>query len=281
MAILSRDERGIAATGLAYSNPMTAPMMMLPAFRGGVRSFGRGVEDELANYGPGRSLGADVYAQKYGGAVNAAIQQNPWISKEELDQLVMQQETQAARKAQEDKINAYFTDPARLKRYQNEYDAELNYAKNALADRTQAGMRSAAQAAASRGIMGGSVDAENRTGLAGQYQSTLADLAQRRTQAGQAQQLQDVQAKTNLMSLVNSNDPFGDQATQAGLQGLAGQGRAAQGWIQAGLNRDLAEQTGANLQSQAIGGGLSSFARGLGTMQDRSYRQGNKSMWGI
>lgn len=269
--------------GILYGGPIRSAGLagtVLGAAIGGRiggRLGGRGDDPAPYNYG---YTTANPYAQKYGGTVGQAIQENPNLSRAELEQLVIQQEEAAARKAQEDQINAYFNDPVRLARYQKEYDAELAAAKNTLGDQTQAGMRSAAQAAASRGIMGGSADIEQRAGLAGQYQSTLSDLAQRRTQAGQAQQQQDVQDKTSLLGLVNSADPFGSQATQSRISGLAGQGRAAQGWINAGLKRDLADQTGANLQSQAFGTGLSGLAQGLQTFQNRRYRQGNTSIFG-
>jgi hypothetical protein len=223
------------------------------------------------NYG---NVQAQPFAQNYGGSVASAIATNPNISRQELEQLVLQQEEATARKQQEDTINAYFNDPSRMQRYNKEYDAELNAAKEQLGQNTQAGMRSAAQTAASRGLQGGSIDVENRVGLAGRYQTTLSDLASRRQQASQAQGMQDVDTKTSLLGLVNSADPFNAQATQSRLQGLAGQGRAAQGYIQAGVTRDMADETGANLMSQGYGQGLSSFAGGLNTWQNRQYRQG-------
>ena len=272
------EKRGQLATNLMYTNPITASAMAIPGVRGAVRSFGRGRDDPMAyNYG---YTTANPYAQRYGGTVSDAIQRNPNLTQQELDQLVLQQEEAAARKQQEDQINAYFADPTRLKRYEQDYDAELAQSKDALGQQTQAAMRRQAQNQARAGTMGGSTDIENRAGLSGMYQSTLSDLGSRRAQASQAQSMSDVNAKTSLLGLVNSADPFGAQAAKSRLGGLAGEGAAAQGYIRAGLQRDLAGQTGDNLQSEAIGSGLSGFARGLGTYSDRRARGGYSTLWG-
>jgi hypothetical protein len=275
----ARERRGQATTNLMYSNPITAPLMLIPGVRGEVRRFGRGAGEDPFQYNPGNQA-AMPFIQKYGGAVNDAYMQNQGISVAELQQLVVQQEEAAVRKAQEDQINAYFADPVRAQSFARQYDAELAQSKDMLGRNTQATMRQQAQRQAMRGTMGGSTDVENRANIAGGYQSTLADLAARRNQAGQMQQMADVGEKTSLLGIVNETDPFSRQRAQAGLTGLRGQGAAAEGYISAGLSDMRARQTGDNLQSEAIGSGLSGFARGLGTYGDRRTRAGYSSLWG-
>jgi hypothetical protein len=253
--------------------------MFVPGIRGAVGKFGRNRDDAPVIYNPGNATARD-YLTRYGGTVAQAANNSPNITKEELDQLVIQQEQAAFRKQQEDQINAYFSDPNRAGRYEQQYDAELAATQDTLNQQTQAAMRRQAQNQARSGTMGGSTDIENRGGLAGQYQSTLADLGSRRAAASQQQQLSDVNAKTSLLGMVNEADPFNNQATRSRLQGLAGQGAAAQGLISSGINRELASQTGDNLRSESIGTGLSGFARGVGTYSDRRTRAGYSGLFG-
>ncbi len=262
-----------------YTNLVTASSMAVPGVRKAVRRFGRNSDDGFVPYNPG-NVAAAPFATQYGGTINAAISANPNITKQELEQLVIQQEQADARKKQEDAIAAYFADPVRQAMYAQQYDAELAASKEALGQQTQQGMRSIAQQQAMRGTLGGSTDIERRTGLAGNYQSTLADLAQRRGLAGLAQQSQDAQDKTSLVELVNAADPFSGEATRSRLSALSNQGQAARGYISAGLTRDQADQAGAVGMSQALGQGLSGFANGLKTYQNRRYQAGYQNTFG-
>ncbi len=177
-------------------------------------------------------------------------------TKEELQAVMDQEERDNLRGLATSKINDYFGDPSRQADYERLTQDQLKADTQNIGSTFDTAGTQAKLAAARQGLTGGSVEAENSATLGGQRSAALIDAAQGANKTFSNLTARDRAVQDQLLSLVNSDDPYQRQAAQAQLSGMQQQSATDAYQAAADQTRREAGQFSQNQMSQSIGGGL-------------------------
>jgi hypothetical protein len=197
-------------------------------------------------------------------------------TQEELQAVMDQEERDNLRGVATHKINDYFSDPARTNEYERLTQDQLKADTQNIGTTFDNADTKAKLAAARQGLTGGSVEAENSATLGGQRSSALVGAAQGANKTFSNLTARDRAVQDQLLSLVNSDDPYQRQAAAAQLQGMQQQTANDAYQTAADQTRQEAGQFNQNQMSQSIGGGLAGLTN---LIQQDPNRGTNLSAW--
>lgn len=197
-------------------------------------------------------------------------------TREELQAVMDQEEIGKLRGLASNRIRGYFDDPARESDYERLTQNQLRTDTENIGTNFDSADTKAKLAAARQGLTGGSVEAENSAALGGQRSAALVDAAQGANKTFSTLTARDRAMRDQLMSLVNSDDPYMRQAAAAQLQGMQQQSATDAYRAAADQTRSEANQFFQNQTSQSIGGGLSGLTS---LIQQDPNRGTNLSAW--
>lgn len=199
----------------------------------------------------------------------------PYATNEELQAVSDLEERDKLRGAATSKINAYFGDPARAAEYERLTQDQLRADTQNIGTNFDTADTKMKLNAARQGLTGGSVEAENSTSLGGQRSASLIDAAQGANKTFSNLTARDRSVQDQLLTLVNSDDPYTRQAAQAQLQGMSQQTANDAYQEVANQTRRDANQFNQNQMSQSIGGGLT----GLSNLIQQDPNRSSLSAW--
>lgn len=220
-------------------------------------------QKERAAAAPTEYLGSiDPTSRTYQQARQRMSSTNPgdYMSVNELQQGMHQEQQANQRQQYEQAINAYFDDPARAGWQQQIIQDRLNNDLAQVSDQYGQDLQRSVQGAAARGMRGGSADVEGRGDVARVRDTRAIGAAADADAQRSAFQNRDLQERNNLMGLVNSRGITEGQQLSQALQGIHAN-TAAEGANYATRQRQQEiDRFGQQSQSQAWGQGLSSIA---------------------
>lgn len=200
----------------------------------------------------------------------------PFATSEELQAVSDLDERDKLRGAATHKINDYFGDPARAAEYERLTQDQLKADTQNIGTNYDNADTKMKLNAARQGLTGGSVEAENSTSLGGQRSAALIDAAQGANKTYSNLTARDRSIQDQLLTLVNSDDPYTRQAAQAQLQGMSQQTANDAYQEVANQTRRDANQFNQNQMSQSIGGGLTGLSN---LIQQDPNRGSSLSAW--
>lgn len=191
---------------------------------------------------------------------NARMGAGAPATREELQAKLDQEEVQNLRQFATGRINQFFDDPNRQSEYERLTSNQLKADTQNIGTTFDNADTKAKLATARQGLTGGSVEAENSAQLGGQRSAALVDAAQGANKTFSNLTARDRAMREQLLSLVNSDDPYMRQAAAAQLRGMQEQTATDAYQEAANQTRQEAGQFQQNQMSQSIGGGLTGLA---------------------
>lgn len=207
---------------------------------------------------------------------NARMGAGAPATREELIAKMDQEEVQNLRKFATGRINQFFDDPNRQGEYERLTSNQLKADTQNIGTTFDDASTKAKLNAARQGLTGGSVEAENEATLGGQRSAALVDAAQGANKTFSNLTARDRAMREQLLSLVNSDDPYMRQAAAAQLRGMSEQTATDAYQEAANQTRQEAGQFQQNQMSQSIGGGLTGLAN---LVRQDPNRGTNLSAW--
>lgn len=200
---------------------------------------------------------------------------NNAMTPEEIQASMRQEDQGKQRTGFENQVNDYFGGADRAGWQQSIVSNRLNNDLANVQEDYNSNLKSSVQGAASRGLVGGSVDVENRGAVARTRDTGAIQAASSADAATAGFKSQDQQAKGQLLGLVNSQNIGDAGALRSALENINQQTVQQGQQYAAGQQRRQMDQFGQQQQSQAWGGGLNGLASAV-----RSSSNGNPFSYG-